>query len=263
MNLNLYLGKAPLGKEVAYPETYDPLLLCPIPRSLARKESFSCHGYDLWRAYELSWLGKTGKPEAAIADFIIDANSPFLIESKSFKLYLQSLCLTSFASRNSLVQTLEKDLSIATGAPVSALLDVITMTPEAELLDTIDCSCSDYLVNKELLKVAGPRVQKRLVSHLFKSNCLVTGQPDFASMLISYEGPLIDEVGLLQYLVSYRRHMGLHEQCVEQIFDDLHTICCPDKLTVVGAFTRRGGLDITPCRSTEKVLPQHLRFIRQ
>lgn len=264
MKFHDFLSKAPLGKEVLYEDYYRPDLLCPIPRSLSREgKDASFEGYDIWRAYELTWLGSNGRPEVAIAHFIIPCHSPYLIESKSFKLYLQSFSQVRFESHALVIETLKEDVGQATGLPVTVLFNASTGLLEGRSLDTLDCACDTYEVDSSFLKTKPNVVYESLKTDLFRSLCLVTGQPDFASIGIRYEGPQIDSVGLLQYLVSYRRHAGLHEQCIEQIYNDIKHICKPSKLTVIGCFTRRGGLDINPCRSSSEMALENIRLLRQ
>lgn len=253
---------SPLGKKVPYIDTYRPELLCNVPRVLARKES-SFFGYDIWRAFELTWLNNKGRPQLAVAHFIIPCDSPYLIESKSFKLYLQSFTQSRYESREIVLAILKEDVGRATGAPVTVLFDASTGPMEGKSLDNIDCACDTYAITPSFLKAGGPPIYESVKTDLFHSLCLVTGQPDFASIGIRYEGPQIDHEGLLRYLVSYRKHTGFHEQCVEQIFCDIQHICNPSKLTVTGCFTRRGGLDINPCRSSHEVAIENIRLHRQ
>lgn len=264
MDFRAFLHKAPLGKETHYEDLYNKELLCPIPRSLSRMgRDVSFVGYDIWRAYELSWLNKKGRPEVAVAHFIIPCHSPYLIESKSFKLYLQSFSQSCFESQSLVLQTLKDDLSEAVGLPVTVLFNASTGLMEGKSLDTLDCTCDTYDVDPSFLKTSDQVVYESWKTDLFKAHCLVTGQPDFASIGIRYEGPQIDPVGLLQYLVSYRKHRGLHEQCIEQIYGDIKHHCRPAKLMVTGCFTRRGGLDINPCRSSHEVPIENMRLPRQ
>jgi len=269
--------ESPLGRQSEYPTRYNPALLYPIPRALGRRElsldnaDLPFTGVDLWTAYELSWLNHNGKPEVALAQLRIPCSSANLIESKSLKLYLNSLNQTRFPSRQHVADTIVADLSAAAGSPIalSFMTQGVPVTLEEEIqhyycIDELETACNQYLPDAGLLKAdeRQPRAE-RLVSHLFKSNCPVTGQPDWASLFIDYQGPGIDHGRLLQYLVSYREHLGFHEQCVERIFTDLHRQCRPSVLTVNARYLRRGGLDINPVRSTMSEYPVVGRTVRQ
>ncbi len=267
-----------LGQSVAYPSSYDASLLFPIPRSEARaklglEEALPFVGVDLWNAYELSWLDSRGKPQVALAEVRVPAGSPNLIESKSFKLYLNSFAQERMASTDALRAALIGDLSAATGATVSVSL-IAPTSPQAfpvsvlpgELIDSVAIAIEHYgPPAPELLKAdAQEPVEETLVSHLFRSNCPVTGQPDWASLQIAYAGPRIDRAALLRYLVSFRTHSDFHEACVERIFLDLRARCAPTKLSVYARFTRRGGLDINPFRALPgAAMPDNLRLSRQ
>ncbi len=254
---------SPLGKPVAYRDDYDPTLLFPIPRATKRAElglgdELPFHGVDIWNAYELSWLDARGKPMVAVAEFRIPAESPALIESKSFKLYLNSFAQTRLAGLEQLRERLVRDVSRAAGTPVELrLVRAVEFARESlqELegasIDALDVAIEDYGPPKPDYLTADPArpVREALVSHLLKSNCPVTGQPDWASVQIRYAGPRIDREGLLRYLVSFRRHSDFHEHCVERIFLDLRARCAPEQLAVCARYTRRGGLDINPYRS--------------
>ncbi len=273
-----------LGKASVYVDQYDPGLLFPIPRAPKRQEigiegAPRFLGADFWTAYELSWLNLRGKPQVALAHITVPAQSSHIIESKSFKLYLNSFNNTRLASADELRERLRQDLGAAVwhGGPVQAGVGVRLVMPEQfdaqplqELdglnLDRLDVECSHYQPAPQLLRAnteEGP-VTETLVSHLLKSNCLVTGQPDWGSVQIRYSGPAIDQAGLLQYLVSFRNHNEFHEQCVERIYMDLWTRCKPTQLTVYARYTRRGGLDINPWRtSAPGALPPNVRTARQ
>ena len=276
---------SPLGKTTAYASQYAPELLFPIPRKGKRDElglaagALPFVGEDLWNAYELSWLNPRGKPVVAVATFRVPADSPRLIESKSLKLYLNSLNQTAFADAEAVADTLARDLSAAAGAPVRVDLAPLGGQPPAEiaypkgvLLDELDIDCRDYLPAPAWLVAAPdpePPVEETLYSHLLKSNCLVTGQPDWAMVVIRYRGRPIDRAGLLRYLVSFRNHNEFHEQCVERIFCDLWRHCRPEALAVHARYTRRGGLDINPFRSSGRAgvpdypAPGNQREVRQ
>ena len=230
-------------------------------------------GVDIWNAYEISWLNLRGKPQVAIATFTVPADSPNIIESKSFKLYLNSFNQTRLASAEALVALLREDLAKGSGAPVHIVLTAqegfegVKMGElEGLLLDRLDIEVDSYSPTPELLSAARGEVpvQETLVSHLLKSNCLVTGQPDWASVQIRYVGGQINQEGLLKYLIGFREHNEFHEQCVERIFMDIYRQCAPQKLAVYSRYTRRGGLDINPWRSNfTSAPPRNLRTARQ
>lgn len=269
---------SPLGKPTEYRADYAPELLYPIPRQLKRDElgiaagRLPFVGEDLWNAYEVSWLNPRGKPVVALASFRVPADSPSLIESKSFKLYLNSFNQTPFADPATVEATLVRDLSAAAGAPVAARLEILgrqpqiaTGYPAGELLDNLDIDCTAYLPAPELLQAEdAPVLEETLYSHLLKSNCLVTGQPDWAMLVIRYRGRPIERAGLLRYIVSFRGHNEFHEQCVERIYCDISRQCRPQALAVYARYTRRGGLDINPFRSSgEFPAPDNTREVRQ
>ncbi len=270
---------SPLGKATEYQSHYAPQLLFPISRQTKRDElgiaadALPFVGEDLWNAYELSWLNPKGKPVVAVGSFRVPADSPNLVESKSFKLYLNSFNQTPFADPESVRSTLVKDLSAAAGSPVEAVLAPLDQQPgasiaypEGVLLDHLDIACTDYQPAPHLLTVndQARRTEETLYSHLLKSNCLVTGQPDWAMVVIRYRGHPIDRAGLLRYIVSFRNHNEFHEQCVERIFTDILRRCQPESLAVSARYTRRGGLDINPCRSTGEFPPaENIREVRQ
>ncbi len=256
----------PLGREVAYPDRYDPSLLFPIPRAQARGEigvdaaALPFIGHDRWHAYELSWLDRGGKPVVATATLSVPATSPQLIESKSLKLYLNSLNAQRFDDAERVRETMRADLSAAAGAPVEVAFG---LPPFAEgdagaaSIDGLDIAIDSYgPPDAALLSAdAGSVVEEALHSALLKSNCPVTGQPDWAGVRIAYRGPRIDRAGLLRYLVSFRDHAEFHEQCVERLFVDLQARCRPQALSVEARYTRRGGLDINPWRATPGTSP--------
>jgi len=257
------LDQSPLGKAVAYASKHDPALLFPLPRAAQRAElgiegAPPFTGCDVWNAYELGWLDLRGKPRVALAEFRVPADSPALIESKSFKLYLNGLSQTRMAGAEEVRQLLQRDLSAAAGAHVGVVLAMATangafaIEPLAgECIDDLPVEITSYGPPDPVLLAADSelRASETLVSHLLKSNCPVTGQPDWGSVQIRYSGPRIDRGGLLRYLVSYREHCGFHEQCVERIFLDLLRQCAPARLSVLARYTRRGGLDINPFRT--------------
>jgi len=270
---------SPLGKPSVYASTYDPSLLYSIARQPKRDEigiagTLPFFGIDIWNAYEVSWLNLRGKPQVAIATFTVPADSPHIVESKSFKLYLNSFNQTRLAGPEAVQELLRADLSAGFGAPVQVRLllpeefSALRMGElEGLLLDRLDIEIDSYRPDPALLQAnhAEAMVEETLVSHLLKSNCLVTGQPDWGSIQIRYAGPQIDQEGLLKYLIGFRNHDEFHEQCVERIFMDILRQCRPQKLAVYARYTRRGGLDINPWRSnyTTGQRPPNLRNARQ
>ncbi|MDR5876404.1 NADPH-dependent 7-cyano-7-deazaguanine reductase QueF [Vreelandella gomseomensis] len=270
------LAHAPLGRESAYPAQYDPALLYPIPRAANRgplgivQGQLPFIGEDEWHAFEVSWLNGRGKPIVAVARFRLPAESPNLIESKSWKLYLNSFNQTRFADRDEVIDTLARDLAQAAGAPVGVALfdvDADALTPRrlpGECLDGLDIDVSDYTPSADHLAVGDEVVEETLYSHLLKSNCPVTGQPDWGSVMIRYKGHKLDREGLLRYLIGYRQHQDFHEHCVEHIFTDLMQQAEPSELLVLARYVRRGGLDISPWRATPGLAPPSpLRLARQ
>jgi len=273
-----------LGKASAYINTYTPQLLFPIARAPTRarmgiRATPSFLGADLWTAYELSWLNKRGKPEVCIARLIVPCESTHIIESKSLKLYFNSFNSTQFESKEAVKRVIEQDLTSAiwSGSQPKGQVFTELLSPQEfsahlphELdglsLDRLDLECSIYHPDPSLLSSSTGEqpVQETLKSDLLKSNCLVTGQPDWASVQISYYGPQIDQAGLLRYLVSFRDQNEFHEPCVERIFNDIWTRCKPAELSVFACFTRRGGIDISPFRTSKpRALPKHHRTARQ
>ena len=270
-----------LGQATQYPDQYDPSLPFPIPRAENRaklgfkdSQALPFVGVDIWNAFELSWLNKKGKPQIALAEFQIPANSPNMIESKSFKLYLNSLNNTHFEDENQLRELLIKDLSIVAGSKITTRIqatDAVAKKGMQEmsgvLLDRLDIEVDPNLpADPNLLGVNesfGP-IEQCLVSHLLKSNCPVTGQPDWASVQIRYQGRPILEEGLLRYLIGFRQLGEFHEHCVETIFTDIKRQCKPEKLSVYARYTRRGGLDINPFRTDyNSPWPDNIRHARQ
>lgn len=273
-----------LGKASSYVDRYDPGLLFPLPRETKRREigingAIPFLGCDLWTAYELSWLNPKGKPQVALAHITVPCESTHIVESKSFKLYLNSFNNTPFDSADAVKERLRLDLGAAVwqGGPVQAGVGVRLVAPDRfdaepihELdgvnLDRLDVECTRYEPAPDLLTAAFDEqpVTETLVSQLLKSNCLVTGQPDWGSVQIRYSGPQIDQAGLLQYIVSFRNHNEFHEQCVERIYQDIWTRCKPARLSVYARYTRRGGLDINPWRSSHpQQPPSNVRTARQ
>jgi 7-cyano-7-deazaguanine reductase len=267
-----------LGKQVDYEFEYNPDLLQGVPRSLSRDTlNLACSGLpfdgiDTWTGYELSWLNLKGKPNVAILECHVPITSKNLIESKSFKLYLNSFNQTKFASAEDVRQVLQADLSACAGEPVEVKLILPEQFSSLQfqefngtLLDSLDVEIDQYSPNTQYLTVAKNEtgVEETLVSHLLKSNCLITSQPDWASIQIRYKGNAIEHEGLLKYLISFRQHNEFHEQCVERIYNDIMQHCQPDKLTVCARYTRRGGLDINPFRSNYEAPYANHRQARQ
>jgi 7-cyano-7-deazaguanine reductase len=255
---------SPLGKASSYADQYQKDLLFPIPRLGKREEINLPHalpfsGADIWNGFEISWLNAKGKPIVCMAEFIFPCESPNIIESKSFKLYLNSFNNTHFVSEDSVEAIMQSDLSAAAGADVSVKLIRVdeyvpgkTQKYAGVNLDYLDIICDTYIVEPAFLTVEEANVNEILFSDLLKSNCLVTGQPDWGSVKIEYQGKKINREGLLKYIISFRNHDEFHEQCVERIFMDISQRCQPEQLSVEARYTRRGGLDINPYRSTEK-----------
>lgn len=274
MNDHEKIQNSPLGQDTAYVNSYDPSLLYPIERDLNWKEQgverneLPFKGVDIWNAYELSWLNQRGKPEVRLAEFKVSADSENIIESKSFKLYLNSLNLSRFDSDAEVKAVLQKDLSNAAGGKVEIRLYHPDQAPEfgqftGFCIDNQDVDIEHYTPEPALLGVGVDQVEEVLYSHLLKSNCPVTGQPDWATLGISYAGTEIDREGLLKYIISYREHGDFHEQCVEQIFMHIWQHCQPDSLSVYARYVRRGGLDINPFRSSDMDDIDNLRLSRQ
>jgi len=275
------MATLPLGQSTQYPDQYDPSLLFQIPRTenrlklgIKENQALPFVGVDIWNAFELSWLNPKGKPQIALAEFQIPADSPYMIESKSFKLYLNSLNNAHFADENELRERLIADLSVAAGSKITARIqanETIAKKGMQEmggvLLDRLDIEIDPRIpADPSLLGVNedfGP-IEQCLVSHLLKSNCPVTGQPDWASVQIRYQGRPILEEGLLRYLIGFRQLGEFHEHCVETIFSDIKRECKPDKLSVYARYTRRGGLDINPFRTDHNApWPDNTRHARQ
>ncbi|MBL5885217.1 NADPH-dependent 7-cyano-7-deazaguanine reductase QueF [Lelliottia aquatilis] len=267
-----------LGKTTAYRDTYDASLLQGVPRSLNRDplglkaDTLPFVGGDIWTLYELSWLNARGLPQVAVGHVELDYASLNLVESKSFKLYLNSFNQTQFDSWEDVQRTLERDLSACAQGKVTVALyrlNELEGQPVAHFhgtcIDDQDISIESYEFSTDYLhNAAGEKVvEETLVSHLLKSNCLITHQPDWGSVQIQYRGPKIDREKLLRYLVSFRHHNEFHEQCVERIFNDIQRFCQPEKLSVYARYTRRGGLDINPWRTNTDFVPATGRLVRQ
>ncbi|WP_026253839.1 NADPH-dependent 7-cyano-7-deazaguanine reductase QueF [Legionella shakespearei] len=279
MNMSLENAHLELGKKSEYKAIYNAEKLFPIPRAEKRIEigidpqSPPFYGFDAWNHYEVSWLDAKGKPVVATAEIIYDCHTPNIIESKSLKLYFNTFNNTQFASVADVENTVIKDLSHNVEGEVTVAIQQLrkgAVLPldtsfKGECIDDLDVTCSMYSVDPSLLTTEDEVVEEVLSSDLLKSNCLVTYQPDWGSVQIEYKGPKINREGLLKYIVSFRNHNEFHEQCIERIFVDIMAQCKPQELTVYGRYTRRGGLDINPYRSTKKpsLAVKNLRLLRQ
>lgn len=263
---------SPLGQPTIYVEEYAPEQLFPIPRKSARdkiglKDSLPFSGVDIWTGYEISWLNPKGKPQIAIGEFRFPCTSPNVIESKSFKLYLNSFNQSKFASFADVQKIMQQDLSKACAGEM--VVDLFSPKPfvfedyAGVCLDPLEIETNTYEVDSSFLKTSSTVVEESLYTHLLKSNCLATGQPDWGSLHVRYSGPKIDREALLKYFISFRRHAGFAEHCVEQIYCDLINYCAPERLSVYGRYTRRGGLDINPFRSNFEKEPINCPQVRQ
>ena len=263
-----------LGKKTPYDAHYNPDKLFPIPRKEKRDEigvptKLPFFGFDLWNHYEVSWLNEKGKPIVAVAEISYDCASLCIIESKSMKLYFNSFNNTQFKDVATVQAVVKKDIEERVSGLVSVKItpldqlqsDTLFVGFKGLCLDALDVTCSSYVVAPTYLTTQDKVVDEVLYSNLLKSNCLVTNQPDWGSVEIAYKGKEINREGLLRYIVSFRNHNEFHEQCIERIFMDIMQHCQPDELTVYGRYTRRGGLDINPYRSTNP-LPQNVRNSR-
>ena len=280
------LKTGPLGESSQYAEGYSPKRLFPMPRAEGRsavglRGALDWYGQDVWTGYEFSWLNERGKPEVAVMRLTVAAESSHIVESKSMKLYLNGYAQTRFDSTSKVRDRLAEDLSHAFGGAV--VVELVALAEPSlgvsELagycLDELDVEITDYQRNPDLLVLAATqgaketketketRVTQVLTTHLFRSLCPVTAQPDWASVIVSYSGAAIDQAGLLKYLVSYRQHQAFHETTVERIYADIWERCQPEKLSVSGRFLRRGGLDISPTRSSESQPMDMSRLSRQ
>ncbi len=269
-----------LGKHTRYPSRYDASLMRPVLRAENRGHLNSknfiarLQGFDIWHAYELSWLNQQGKPENRLGSFIVPCNSTNLIESKSLKLYLNSLNQERFEHPQQVQSLLEADLSAVAKGPVTVIFSELNQAnslaiknPTGVCLDALNISTEQYFPQAELLELEsgngeGERIEELLYSDLLKSNCPVTGQPDWGSVFVEYKGKKINHVSLLKYIISYRQHSGFHEHCVESIFSDILRVCMPDELTVYACYLRRGGLDINPVRSTKSLVYENFQYLR-
>ncbi|CUA82999.1 MULTISPECIES: NADPH-dependent 7-cyano-7-deazaguanine reductase QueF [Pseudidiomarina] len=276
--MNESLAHLNLGQPTAYPTQYDASLLQGVPRQLNRTpiglaegQPLPFHGDDIWHGYELSWLNSNGLPQVAVAEFRVPATSTNLIESKSFKLYLNSFNDSRWPSWHAVSEQLSIDLSQCAGAPVGVQLSTVQQAQRkafgdlpGHCIDDQPIEITSYEYSPELLKLSSHDiVEETLHSHLLKSNCLITNQPDWGSVLIRYRGPAVDHAALLRYIVSFRHHNEFHEQCVERLYMDIKERLQPEQLTVYARYTRRGGLDINPFRSDFEPTPESVRLSRQ
>ena len=269
------LRRSPLGRATPYSDRYDAALLFALPRSLQREAlgltgALPFTGFDIWTAYELTWLDPRGKPAIAIASIEVPCESPSIVESKSVKRYIGSFAQSQFDSGEHVRTTIGRDVGAACGASVAVeLRDPVSGAPAiaplaGESLDGQSLSIDRYEIDARLLASSAPNVAETLTTELFRSQCPVTGQPDYASVQLTYEGPRIERAALLRYLVSYRRHAGFHEYCVERIFVDVMARCACAGLSVYARFTRRGGIDINPFRTNAGIpRPENTRTARQ
>jgi 7-cyano-7-deazaguanine reductase len=268
------MDENPLGKPTEYTETYAPELLFAVPRKEARRPldlsgDLPFQGSDIWNAWELTWLDLSGKPQVATATFVVDSKSDNIIESKSLKLYLNSFSMTRFASAADISKTITTDLSATASANVDVIIHCDTTAHpivdfQGQCIDENEMESVSNEVDASVLRSDDDRlVSETLYSHLLRSNCPVTNQPDMGSIMIEYVGPKIRATTLLQYIVSYRQHSDFHEACVERIFLDIQKQCKPENLTVYARFNRRGGLDINPYRTNTAKTPKNLRLWRQ
>lgn len=273
---DINLKNSPLGKDTTYITTYDPELLFAIARAHNREQiginedALPFYGNDVWNAYEVSWLNEKGKPMVAFAEIIVPCESPNIVESKSIKLYLVSFNNSKFSSQDEVEHIIATDLSVKAGAPVQVKLMALECTPteikkqfDGVCLDKLDITCNTYLTQPNFLHTENMNVAETVFSDLLRSNCPITGQPDWGSVQIAYTGKKINHEGLLKYIVSLRNHDEFHEQCVERMFMDIMKHCMPEKLLVYARYTRRGGLDINPYRANYGILLKNIRLFRQ
>ncbi|HKK22134.1 MAG TPA: NADPH-dependent 7-cyano-7-deazaguanine reductase QueF [Pseudohaliea sp.] len=267
----------PLGRQVRGSTRYDPALLFPILRSEGRARlgqgegALPFHGSDVWHAYELSWLEPDGRPRVSLGRIEVPADSPCMVESKSLKLYLNALNGSRFVSAEAVRETIAVDLSAATGGAVTVTLAALDdpafqgVAAPGACIDHEPFSGAAETPGPALLRVApaGDRVEETLHSHLLRSLCPVTAQPDWATVVVCYRGPRLDRSALLAYLVAFREQQDFHEQCVERIYLDLAAVLQPETLSVQALYTRRGGIDISPWRSSAPGEAPQYRLHRQ
>ncbi|MBF0201914.1 MAG: NADPH-dependent 7-cyano-7-deazaguanine reductase QueF [Desulfamplus sp.] len=266
----------PLGESIIHSKNYHPDHLFPVGRARTREnigifQELPFSGFDIWNAYEISWLDKRGKPQAAMGEILFPCTSKNIVESKSLKLYLNSFNQSRFESPERVAVLMEKDLSRCTEGPVRVDILLPDMflrmmkieNPSGESLDKLDIEVTQYQVDPSLLFTGQRRVSERLFSNLLRTNCPVTGQPDWGTVMIDYTGRRIAREGLLAYIISFREHTGFHENCVERMFMDIMERCSPEKLSVYARFNRRGGIDINPFRTNCGEVFSNVRLARQ
>jgi len=263
----------PLGQASSHPDRYSPDLLYAIARTDSREAlglgaELPFQGCDIWNAWELTWLDDVGLPQVVVAEISVPATSANIIESKSLKLYLGSFAMSRFTTPDDVTAAMRNDLCACTDSDVGIRLLTGSDAKAIEgfpghCIDGLDVPCDQYDVDASLLSAGGEIVQEALHSHLLRSLCPVTNQPDIGSVLVSYRGPRIDPAGLLQYIVSFRNHNDFHEACVERMFMDISARCEPEQLSVYACYQRRGGIDINPFRSNTEARPANTRLWRQ
>lgn len=253
------MSEMPLGKKLLQPRKYDPLILFPIPR---KTRNIELYGYDLWRAYELIWLNQKGKPTAGILEIVYPSQSKCIVESKSLKLYLGGLSYAKFDKKSDVVETIRADLgNILHTTWISVRIieqddfaQIINKPhPYGDCLDNLDMPIEVYQRDPDLLACSQVKTEETLYTDLFRTNCPITGQPDWASVEIRYKGNMIHKDALLRYLCSYRDYQGFAEEICEQIFADIKNKCSPETIIVKCFYTRRGGIDITPVRCSRQI----------
>ena len=276
------MRELPLGKNTEYVFQYDNSLLAAIPRKMGRdiigvrQNKLPFQGVDIWNCYEMCWLNPQGLPVIRILQIYVDCNSANIVESKSLKLYLNSFTNQKFTNETEVKNIIKQDLSKIIASDVVVQMHRLAdfdNTPlsnfKAESIDepSEKITITEYTVNKSFLTTDTENiVSEELCSNLLKSNCLVTNQPDWASVYINYTGPQINRIGLLKYIISFRNHSEFHEQCVEHIFNDILNMCSPQKLVVHAKYTRRGGIDINPFRTNSSYRMEdidQMRGVRQ
>ena len=269
-------GDFPLGTQSDYPDTYSPELLFPIPRAESREilglgDSLPFQGIDIWNAWELTWLANNGHPGVATVEIRVPADSPNMIESKSLKLYLNSFSMSRYDSVGEVRAAILNDLSQCTGTDVEVSLQVVdrnqgarSETLPGDCIDNPEIECAAWDIDADLLRSdPGEIINESLHSHILRSLCPVTSQPDSGAVVISYAGPKIDRASLLRYIVSFRKHNDFHEACVERMFLDIKDRCGAGKLSVYARYQRRGGIDINPFRSNFQTAVPNIRLWQQ
>ena len=269
----MYVNSSPLGKKSCYTDKYDISVLFAIPRLNKRTEigisnnNIPFYGYDIWNAYEVSWIRPDGRPDVAIAEIIYSCRSEYIIESKSLKLYLNSFNGTIFKSKHHVKTTIEQDLSNKLNTDILVKLNDIDTEVNFKKSEgeNIDNYYDKDFDNSKVETIDGIIVKdKKIYSNLLKSNCPVTMQPDWGTLIITYSGQKINYSSLINYIISLRNLNEFHEQCIEKIYMEIYKNCNPYNLEVYGRYTRRGGIDINPYRSTKNTpIPENTRTYRQ